>query len=169
MEDEARATQVIQVSLAMSRGEALFRRWAGTGVDLLFLAVVLFTILMVSVPTTPAGQAVPVIGVLMILLVCPLLLVGYYLIGEAVWGRTLGKLVSGMVVVDRYGRPPGFGKAALRTLLRVVEVNPLLFGAIPAGVAILASAHRQRLGDMAAGTYVVPAKRLREAPADVFS
>lgn len=45
--------------------------------------------------------------------------------------------------------------ALVRTLLRVVEANPLLFGGVPAGVCILASKRNQRLGDLAAGTLVV--------------
>jgi uncharacterized RDD family membrane protein YckC len=40
-------------------------------------------------------------------------------------------------------------------LLRILEVNPLLIGALPASIAILSSKRRQRIGDMLAGTVVV--------------
>jgi len=43
---------------------------------------------------------------------------------------------------------------------RLVEVNPLLLGGLPAGIAVAMSRRRQRLGDMLAGTYVVRRKDL---------
>ena len=39
--------------------------------------------------------------------------------------------------------------------MRLLEVNPLLFGGLPAGIAILTSERKQRIGDMLAGTVVV--------------
>jgi uncharacterized RDD family membrane protein YckC len=52
----------------------------------------------------------------------------------------------------------------VRTLFRLIEVNPILVGGIPAGIAVLMSAHKQRLGDMVASTYV-----LRDRDADQLS
>ena len=83
---------------------------------------------------------------------------GYFFLFEALWSRTPGKYLQGLVIVGADGRPCGLRAALVRTLLRVVEANPLLFGGIPAGVAILVSKRNQRLGDMAAGTLVVSAK-----------
>jgi uncharacterized RDD family membrane protein YckC len=83
---------------------------------------------------------------------------GYFFLSEALWSRTPGKYLQGLVVVDAGGRRCGWSAALIRTLLRVVEANPLLFGGIPAGLAILASKRNQRLGDLAAGTLVVSAK-----------
>lgn len=83
---------------------------------------------------------------------------GYFFLSEALWSRTPGKYLQGLVVVGADGRPCGWRAALIRTLLRVVEANPLLFGGIPAGVAIVASERNQRLGDIAAGTLVVSAK-----------
>ena len=54
---------------------------------------------------------------------------------------------------------------AVRTGLRLFEVNPLLLGALPAGVAILASSRRQRLGDWLAGTVVAPCESAEPAAA----
>jgi uncharacterized RDD family membrane protein YckC len=88
----------------------------------------------------------------------------YFFVLEGRWGVTLGKLVMRIQVVDAYGRAPGYSRSAIRTLLRLVEVNPLL-GCIPAGIAALVSRSRQRLGDMLAGTYVLYAPdvlRLRD-------
>jgi uncharacterized RDD family membrane protein YckC len=39
--------------------------------------------------------------------------------------------------------------------MRLVEVNPLLLGALPAGISILATERKQRIGDLQAGTVVV--------------
>jgi uncharacterized RDD family membrane protein YckC len=83
---------------------------------------------------------------------------GYFFLFEALWSRTPGKYLQGLAVVDATGGRCGWRAALVRTLLRVVEANPLLFGGIPAGLAILASKRNQRLGDLAAGTLVVSSK-----------
>jgi uncharacterized RDD family membrane protein YckC len=76
----------------------------------------------------------------------------YYVLTEGYWGRTVGKAVCGIRVVREDGSPPGFGPAAIRTVLRLVDG---LFGYLVAFVVVLASRRRQRLGDMAARTLVV--------------
>lgn len=83
---------------------------------------------------------------------------GYFFLFEALWSRTPGKYFQGLVVVGADGRRCGWSAALVRTLLRVLEANPLLFGGVPAGVAVLASKRNQRLGDLAAGTLVVSAR-----------
>lgn len=83
---------------------------------------------------------------------------GYFFLFEALWSRTPGKYLQGLVVVNSDGGRCGWRGALVRTLLRVVEANPLLFGGLPAGIAIVASHRNQRLGDLAAGTLVVSAK-----------
>jgi uncharacterized RDD family membrane protein YckC len=83
---------------------------------------------------------------------------GYFFLSEGLWSRTPGKYLQGLVVVDPSGSRCGWRRAFVRTLLRVVEANPLLLGGLPAGVAILASERNQRLGDLAAGTLVVSAR-----------
>jgi uncharacterized RDD family membrane protein YckC len=79
---------------------------------------------------------------------------GYFFVSEAAIGTSPGKLAFGLWVRRLEGGPCSIWQAAVRTLARLVEVNPLLLGAIPACVAILASANRQRIGDMMAGTVV---------------
>ena len=82
---------------------------------------------------------------------------GYFFLFEATWSRTPGKYLQGLAVVDPSGGRCGWRRALVRTLVRVVEANPLLFGGLPAGLAVLASGRNQRLGDLAAGTLVVSA------------
>ena len=85
----------------------------------------------------------------------------YYLLFEALTSRTPGKLLTGLVVVQFNGAPCTWRQSLIRTVYRVLEVNPALFGAIPAALSIVLSKHHQRLGDQAAGTIVVPTRRLR--------
>jgi uncharacterized RDD family membrane protein YckC len=90
----------------------------------------------------------------------------YFVALEGRWGLTLGKLAMKIRVVDRSGQPPGIRRASVRMLLRLLEVNPLLLGGVPAGLVACLSKSRQRLGDMLAGTYVLyrdDALRLRAA------
>jgi hypothetical protein len=84
-----------------------------------------------------------------------LLALAYFPVLERLYGRTLGKFVCRVRVVDAAGARPSWGQVAMRTLLRLFEVNPAVFGGVPAGIAVLASKKRQRLGDMAANTFVL--------------
>lgn len=85
---------------------------------------------------------------------------GYHLIFEgALHGRTPGKLLLGLRVVDRYGRPIGWGASCVRNLFRLVDMLPFYTVAL---VSAFASASCKRLGDLVAGTYVVYAPRGRQ-------
>jgi uncharacterized RDD family membrane protein YckC len=89
----------------------------------------------------------------------------YFILLEGRWGVTLGKLATKIRVVDRHGQTPGYRRAVVRMLLRVLEVNPLLAGGLPAGIIASVSKTKRRLGDVLAGTYVLYAtdvRRLRE-------
>jgi uncharacterized RDD family membrane protein YckC len=70
----------------------------------------------------------------------------------AVNGSSPGRAVAGIRVVDREGRPPGFGKALVRWLLWVIDS---FFFWLVGGIMVLVTEKNQRLGDMAAGTYTV--------------
>jgi uncharacterized RDD family membrane protein YckC len=78
----------------------------------------------------------------------------YFFLFEAIVGTSPGKLVFGLWVRRLGGGKCSWQQAAVRTLTRLVEANPFLLGAIPAGVTILATRNRQRLGDLFAGTTV---------------
>lgn len=82
----------------------------------------------------------------------------YFFVLEAVWSRTLGKFSQGLVVRRLDGNPAGWREAVIRSVLRLIESNPALLGGLPAGLIIISSGLHQRLGDMAAGTIVVPVK-----------
>jgi uncharacterized RDD family membrane protein YckC len=144
-----------RVARRTASGGLLFRRWLGCWIDFIALVLLLGLPTWVRRPLEPAGVGLVLVGFLLVAL--------YFPITEGLWGRSVGKLVSGTIVVDEKGRPPGFGRAAVRTLLRLVEVNPFLLGGLPAGIVSMNTKAHQRLGDLLAGTYVVPLKELRLA------
>jgi uncharacterized RDD family membrane protein YckC len=83
------------------------------------------------------------------------LFLAYYTFMEGYYGQTLGKMALGIKVIrEDSGQAPGFGKAAIRTVLRIIDgIAFYLVGFIVA----LVSDKNQRLGDMAARTLVVRA------------
>jgi uncharacterized RDD family membrane protein YckC len=83
----------------------------------------------------------------------------YFFLQEGLMARTLGKRMNGLIVVKLDGSRPGWTEAGGRTLLRLIEVNPFI-GAIPGWIVMLCSQRKQRLGDMIAGTVVVPVDRV---------
>jgi uncharacterized RDD family membrane protein YckC len=77
----------------------------------------------------------------------------YYLVLEGLLGRTAGKFVTGIRVIDpRTGQPPGILRALVRTVLRVIDG---LGGYLLGFIIVVCNDRRRRLGDMAADTLVV--------------
>ena len=79
----------------------------------------------------------------------------YFFVFEALWSRTPGKYLFGLWVCRRDGSRCTWQSAVVRTFLRIIEVNPLLFGGLPAGIMLMVTKRKQRLGDLLAGTVVV--------------
>jgi uncharacterized RDD family membrane protein YckC len=127
----------------------LFLRWAGTVIDLILLGSGVFLLAELSNAAWRVGVTIGIVGVM-----------AYYPITEGIWGKTLGKAATGLMVVDENGDPPGIGKACIRTLARLVEVNPFLLGGLPAALVVGLTPTRQRLGDLFANTYVVRVREL---------
>jgi uncharacterized RDD family membrane protein YckC len=86
----------------------------------------------------------------------------YFLLWEGLTARTPGKLLTGLVVVNFHRQRCSWRQTGIRTLFRLLEVNPILLGALPAAISIVTSKYRQRLGDKAAKTIVVPGRRLKK-------
>jgi uncharacterized RDD family membrane protein YckC len=85
---------------------------------------------------------------------------GYAIALETAWsGRTVGKRVLSLRVIQESGVRIGFYHAALRNLARPVDRLPFFY--LVGGIAALASGSHQRLGDMLAGTIVVRERRLK--------
>ena len=79
---------------------------------------------------------------------------GYFTLFEAFWkGRTPGKWIAKIRVIQVSGRGIGLFESMTRNLLRVVDQFPFVYAV---GVMfVFFTRQHQRLGDMAAGTLVV--------------
>lgn len=86
--------------------------------------------------------------------------VAYFVLLEWLWnGQTIGKRQAGLRVIGPDGEPARFTAVLIRNLLRPIDFLPSAYGL---GVAMIFLTPRsQRLGDLAAGTYVVRAPKPR--------
>jgi uncharacterized RDD family membrane protein YckC len=82
----------------------------------------------------------------------------YFIVLEWLWqGQTVGKRLYGLRVIRDDGAPAGFIAVLIRNLIRIVDFLPLFYGL--GLLMIIGTSRSQRLGDLAAGTYVVRAPR----------
>ena len=138
--------------------DVLGRRALAAIVDMVAL-VILFVVLSALLGTFETGDesvSIGLNGVWFVLYV--LLSFGFYGVPEATSGRTLGKALLGLRVVDEDGETqPSGRKVLVRTLLRVID--GVAFYAVALAVALATGDRRQRIGDLAAGTFVVADRR----------
>jgi uncharacterized RDD family membrane protein YckC len=71
----------------------------------------------------------------------------------AMRGRTPGKRMAGVVLVNRSGGTPGTAALLIRNVFRLVDCLPALY--VIGLVSCFFTANRVRIGDMAAGTLLV--------------
>lgn len=126
-------------------GEIVARRWAATSIDFLLSSIAIL------VPITLEKIGLLPLSIFLLL---------QYLILEPFTGYTIGKFVLRIKVVNESGQRIGLIKGLIRTFFRIIEVNPFLLGGIPAGIIVLSSKNKQRLGDMIANTYVIRVRDL---------
>jgi uncharacterized RDD family membrane protein YckC len=121
----------------------VFQRIAAFVIDLVVIAVAggLLGFALSTVSDTLAG------------LVTALLVFGYYIYFEGAYGQTIGKMVMDIVVVHEKGGPCTYENAAVRTVLRIIDVLPSFY--LVGVIVIFLTDHSQRLGDLAADTRVV--------------
>jgi uncharacterized RDD family membrane protein YckC len=79
----------------------------------------------------------------------------YFLVCEIIFSATPGKLLMGLKILAYNGNRCSPKQALIRILFRLIEVNPLLLGALPAAARIIATRDKQRFGDKVADTIVV--------------
>lgn len=92
-----------------------------------------------------------------------LVFVGYDVTFEVLnSGQTPGKRMNGLRVVRSGGQPIGFVTSAVRNVLRLIDWLPVAYGL--GMVTILVTNRNQRLGDLAAGTLVVRARKPAPSP-----
>jgi len=91
-----------------------------------------------------------------------LLFWGYFTLFEAFWnGRTPGKRVARIRVIQRSGRAIGLFESMARNLVRYIDMQPFPLYAVGV-IAVFATRQHQRLGDLAAGTLVVRDRAIEE-------
>jgi uncharacterized RDD family membrane protein YckC len=87
---------------------------------------------------------------------------GYFTLFEAFWnGRTPGKKIAKIRVIQQSGRPIGLLESMARNLVRYVDAFPSFYAV--GVITMFVTKQHQRLGDLAAGTLVVQ-DREQEAP-----
>lgn len=77
-----------------------------------------------------------------------------FVVLQGLTGGSPGKLLFGLRVVDQHGAKIGIGKSLGRTLMWIVDAAPWIIPLVGPIAAVTSSGHR-RVGDLAAGTYVV--------------
>src|SRR5271165_6326701 len=124
---------------------------------LIWLVVIVALILLVSVldPSLSSLSKVSEKWATAVFILIPFLLYwGYFTLFEAFWnGRTPGKRIAKIRVIQRSGRGIGLFESMTRNLLRLVDQFPLVY--VVGVISIFATRQHQRLGDLAAGTLVV--------------
>ena len=93
----------------------------------------------------------------------------YYLAFELVLKATPGKLLVGLRVTMLDGGSPAAWRIIVRNLLRIVDVLPAFY--FVGAAAIAGTKHRQRFGDLAAGTIVrsIPASERTRSRREAFA
>jgi uncharacterized RDD family membrane protein YckC len=87
---------------------------------------------------------------------------GYFTLFEAFWhGRTPGKRIARIRVIQKSGRAIGIFESMARNFIRYVDQIPFFYAV--GVIAVFATRQHQRLGDLAAGTLVV-LDREQQAP-----
>ncbi len=78
-----------------------------------------------------------------------------YVVLPGIRGASPGKAMMGIKLVNADGRPPGVLRAFLRYILWVVDGFPYIIPYLTGFIVALNSQRNQRVGDMAAGTFVI--------------
>jgi uncharacterized RDD family membrane protein YckC len=76
---------------------------------------------------------------------------------QGLTGGTIGKLLCGIRVMREDGSRPGIGRGVLRWVLLIVDDFPYIIPMLTGFIVALTNDRRQRVGDLAAGTFVVRA------------
>ena len=127
-------------------------------VDFLIASVIAFTANMVLTWLGVFNEASFFLLGGLTLIVTLVLIWAYFILLEWLWnGQTIGKRAYRLRVINEDGSPAQFTAVLIRNLLRLVDFLPAFYGL---GVLVIVlSPKSQRLGDLAAGTYVVRAPR----------
>lgn len=126
--------------------------------DFLIASLIAFTANMILLLLGAASPGGLLLFSGLALIVTLVLIWGYFILLEWLWnGQTIGKRAYKLRVINEDGSPARFTQVLIRNLLRLADFLPAFYGL---GVLVIViSPKSQRLGDLAAGTYVVRAPR----------
>jgi uncharacterized RDD family membrane protein YckC len=156
-EESGRATPVSfedRLPIATPEGVEVELTLAGIGSRFMAAAIdftiQLAVIISLALITQPAGGA----GAAIFTSVAFAMIFFYDVLFEVLaGGRTPGKRLNGVRVVRAGGRPITLARSAVRNILRLIDILP---GFYAVGMtAIFIAPQNQRIGDLAAGSYVV--------------
>ena len=118
-------------------------------------ALVLFILALITLPAMHTFSKISAQwAVALIIFVILLVNWGYFTLFEAFWnGRTPGKRVAKIRVIQRTGRAIGLFESMARNLVRFVDQFPGIYAV--GVITMFVTKQHQRLGDLAAGTLVV--------------
>jgi len=103
------------------------------------------------------GSNSPVLLFAVIWFIFWLLNTGYYIFFETLWsGQSPGKKLLNLRVIREGGYPVGFYEAAIRNLLRIIDLLPINY--LVGALCVFISPREKRVGDYAAGTIVIKEK-----------
>jgi uncharacterized RDD family membrane protein YckC len=108
-----------------------------------------------SFALSTGNPAEAIAAVFTVMIITTVLWILYFTVLEGSSGQSLGKRVMHIRVVREDGAPMDMVTAFVRNLLRIIDYLPTIY--ILGIIMILLSNDRQRIGDMAAKTVVVPA------------
>src|SRR3989441_2718294 len=127
-------------------------------IDFTVASLIVFAALMLlSFVSSETGDEIYILGGVEVIVTLSLIW-AYFILLEWLWnGQTIGKRAFKLRVINEDGSPAQFTAVLIRNLLRLVDFLPAFYGV---GVlSIVLTPKSQRLGDLAAGTYVVRAPR----------
>jgi uncharacterized RDD family membrane protein YckC len=139
----------------------LGRRVAAAVIDLVCLTAVAIAIAAMSGGTETGNGSASFLLTGLAFAVFAVVAFGYYFVLEATLGRTIGKALLSLRVVDRGDERPTVLAVAGRTVLRAVDWLPAFY-LVGFVTMLITGRRRRRLGDLVAGTRVVrtaPARR----------
>jgi len=127
-------------------------------VDFVVASLIVFAALMLlSLVSSETGNELYTVGGVEVIVTFTLIW-AYFILLEWLWnGQTIGKRLYKLRVINEDGSPAGFTAVLIRNLVRLVDFLPAFYGI--GLMVIVLSPKSQRLGDLAAGTYVVRAPR----------
>jgi uncharacterized RDD family membrane protein YckC len=165
--DESRRAAPISfddtVAIATPEGVEVELTLAGIGsrfiagaVDFTIQLVVIISMALITRPAGDAGAAIFSSAAFAMIFFYDVL---FEVLGR---GRTPGKRWNGLRVVREGGRPITLARSALRNILRLIDIMP---GFYAVGMTtIFITSRNQRIGDLAAGSYVVRYRHADQRP-----